>query len=472
MVDDSDVSRALIVRVLERAGFATSSASDGATGVVEAMRSPPDVVVSDLEMTTLDGNQLARCLKSDAATRHVPVVILTSHDEARTRFWSLEHGADAYLVKGGDPTELVATVRRLAAGTAAAEAGPQRAGPDGPLEVLARIVRLLDANLQTSSLSGAVLEAAAGAENLEGAIRSALEALSRVVDCHALGIALAGPSGATLYLSTPVALERRSRTRLERAFAAAVPSSPSRRLEVVDLAPAAAGPLAVDPGLLVTLPLPTRSAPGVLGGLPRRGDDWIRDAAPLVAAVLRPLALALDNAVLTDRLRDLSVHDGLTGLLNHRAVYERLGEELARSARYGGDLSVVLVDLDRFKRVNDRHGHVVGDAVLRRVSAALRSDLRSCDTLGRLGGEEFLAMLPSTGLDGAVEVASRMRSLVHDTSTPVPRGRPVRVTASFGVASLSELTSPARSEELVALADRRLYASKQSGRDRVTSTGP
>ncbi len=471
MVDDSDVTRAMVVRLLQRAGFETSTATDGVVGVLEAMRNPPDIVVSDLEMTTLDGSQLARCLKTDPATRHLPVIILTSHEEARARFWSLETGADAYLIKGGDPGELVTTVERL---LAAAPKPDGRAGtglPDGPLDVLARVVRALDDNLLESVLSQSLLAAAAGAASLEDAVRAVLDALARVVDCHALAVALESPAEVVVFVSTPAASSADSVSRLATLLGNAVGLTSPDDLRLVELGPASGGGPDLPLDGLVMIPLPARSASAILGLIPRRPREWAHHAEGLVQRVVHPLGLALDNAHLSDRLRDLSAHDGLTRLLNHRTIFERLREEVERSNRYGGELSILLADIDHFKQVNDGYGHPVGDSVLRRVATALRQDLRACDALGRYGGEEFLAVLPSTPLAGASGVAERMRCLVEDARTELSGGDLIQVTASFGVASLAELDPPGRAEDLVNLADRRLYAAKRAGRNRVTSIG-
>jgi diguanylate cyclase (GGDEF)-like protein len=152
--------------------------------------------------------------------------------------------------------------------------------------------------------------------------------------------------------------------------------------------------------------------------------------------------------------------DGLTGLINHRRVQVLLAQEVSRAHRFQRPLSVVLLDIDNFKDVNDTHGHPVGDAVLRRVASLLSSVVREVDYLARTGGEEFL--LIATETDGALarEVAERMRLILSNADFGI--GRPV--TASFGVSQL-------RSDEAVAVllqrADERLYWSKRDGRNRV-----
>jgi len=151
---------------------------------------------------------------------------------------------------------------------------------------------------------------------------------------------------------------------------------------------------------------------------------------------------------------------------NHRFIFDRLSEEMERAMRYDQSLSVVLCDLDRFKLVNDTHGHLVGDAVLREGAAALRRCLRTGDLLGRYGGEEFLAVLPQFDLEAARLAAERLRASLEGQVVEVGPAA-IAITASFGVAALSELRGRATPDLLVSLADRRLYEAKAAGRNRV-----
>src|SRR4029079_11318273 len=158
-----------------------------------------------------------------------------------------------------------------------------------------------------------------------------------------------------------------------------------------------------------------------------------------------------------------------------RFIFDRLSEEMERALRYDQSLSVVLCDLDRFKLVNDTHGHLVGDAVLREGAAALRRCLRTGDLLGRYGGEEFLAVLPQVDLEGGRQAAERLRRCLVEHAVAVG-GEEVRITASFGVAELSEVPGTANPDNiadigdiadlLVSLADHRLYEAKAAGRNR------
>lgn len=174
-------------------------------------------------------------------------------------------------------------------------------------------------------------------------------------------------------------------------------------------------------------------------------------------------------------LRDLSVRDQLTGLFNHREFYRLLGVELARSLRYGHQVSLLMMDIDYFKRVNDTFGHLAGDQVLRRLPELIRGQLRVNDIPCRYGGEEFGVILPETGSDQGLEVAERIRSVVAREPIELPDGGSLRITVSVGIATFP---GGARDEQqLVSAADLALYQAKRTGRNRVcvadaAETGP
>jgi diguanylate cyclase (GGDEF)-like protein len=225
------------------------------------------------------------------------------------------------------------------------------------------------------------------------------------------------------------------------------------------------GDLALPRSGTVWLPLALRGATGVLAVVPQDPQDFEVSSRSLLDSLLGPLSLGLDNARLSHRLHELSTLDGLTRQLNHRAIHERLAEELERARRYKHPLSVILCDLDHFKEINDTHGHLIGDAVLREGAVILRRTLRNTDLLGRYGGEEFLMVLPQVDLTAARLAAERLRQSLASASIVVGEDLAVPVTASFGVADRDELTGPVTADLLVSLADRRLYEAKDSGRN-------
>ncbi|HBZ68928.1 MAG TPA: diguanylate cyclase response regulator [Deltaproteobacteria bacterium] len=160
-----------------------------------------------------------------------------------------------------------------------------------------------------------------------------------------------------------------------------------------------------------------------------------------------------------------SMTDAVTGLRSRRYVTEVLAIEVLRARRYRLPLTVMMADLDHFKRVNDRFGHPVGDTVLRRVSDLLRGLLRATDVAGRFGGEEFLVILPQTDREGAVTLAERWRQSLELTALEAPGTKRIRTTVSIGVAEF--MAQMARADELVRAADEALYTAKANGRNRV-----
>jgi len=174
-----------------------------------------------------------------------------------------------------------------------------------------------------------------------------------------------------------------------------------------------------------------------------------------------------------DVLRDLAYLDGLTGLHNRRAFDERLAAELRHAARDRTPLSLVMIDVDRFKRYNDHYGHLAGDDALRQVAAALRAGmLRPMDLVTRFGGEEFACVLPGTDLPGALAVAERLRAAVTALRLPHPTSEvQPHLSISLGVACTTQMPvlTP---QALLAGADAALYQAKSAGRDRVQGFEP
>ena len=163
---------------------------------------------------------------------------------------------------------------------------------------------------------------------------------------------------------------------------------------------------------------------------------------------------------LADQLEAMATHDFLTGAYNRRKLSELVTAEVARAIRYAQPLSLLILDLDHFKQVNDVHGHEAGDTVLVAVAGVLDNTIRSTDSLARWGGEEFVVLAPALGISGAVTLAQRLRTAIAAQEIPGVG----QVTASFGVAEVRPDDTP---DTLLDRADQALYRAKENGRDRV-----
>jgi diguanylate cyclase (GGDEF)-like protein len=191
-------------------------------------------------------------------------------------------------------------------------------------------------------------------------------------------------------------------------------------------------------------------------------------AGTVIKAAVSAIEKAYDfEATLSDKRRFelLASTDPLTGCLNRRALVDRLDLELDRARRYEFPVTILMIDLDRFKAVNDTRGHLVGDAVLRQLGELLRAEVRSVDLVARYGGEEFVVLLPNTASDGGVSFAERLRIRVerYDFATGLS---PIAVTVSIGVATFPA-SSQQTVDELLDTADQALYRAKHDGRNLV-----
>ena len=215
---------------------------------------------------------------------------------------------------------------------------------------------------------------------------------------------------------------------------------------------------------ILCLPLfSKRGIPGMV--ILRRGafgafQDHEKDMA---FSICSQAAFAIENARLFEKVRCLAITDSLTGLFNRRHFLEQAEKEVVRSLRYGNPLSAIMIDIDKFKNVNDSHGHPAGDKVLKSVAKVLSEGCRQTDFIGRYGGDEIVILLIETGFELAREIAERFRQQVSETCVGLPSGKSASVTISLGVSVLGK--SDDSVEKLIHRADKMLFLAKESGRN-------
>ena len=484
IADEDDVLARTISWLLKEQGFDVTVTLGGERLLEALAEHEPDLLMFDVMMRGVDGYDLLHRINADPRWRDMPVLVVSAlpTDEATARLLSL--GATDFVSKPFHVRELLARIRmQLRVRQELLHARSALRSTEVELDRVRT-----EAENRRKIVD--ILHEVTGDFSSEELYHILVRRVARALDISHCSLVLARPGDqvgvvAAAYEAPGLAhLE----IRLERypEIRAALETGEPVLIEDVD-ASALYNDVRLDWAAAGTL-VPYRSVvalPFRLDG-EQAGVIFLRtllDEAPLatsdvefadtvvgagVAAIRRAQMIESTRADKA-RFEVLALTDPLTQTHNRRALMERLTSELERARRYALHLSVLMVDLDHFKAINDSYGHVVGDEVLRGVSRVLQREARAVDVVARFGGEEFVVVLPETGEDGAVALAERIRARVEETP-PVTGGEYgwLRVTVSIGVATVPSprVNSP---EELIAVADEALYRAKAQGRNRVCS---
>lgn len=448
VVDDVPANLKLLEGRLAAEYFEVITATSGREALDVCARAQCDVILLDVMMPGMNGFEVCRRLKADPATHHIPVVIVTALDQPADRVRGLEAGADDFLTKPVADVALFARVRSLAR-----------------LKMLGDELRLRAQTTREIGTTDATMEAMLD-DGLGGRL---LLVDDRVSSYKRIMPALDGSHTVELEVEPHDALFRAA----EGAFDLAIVALGLKNFDALRLC-AQLRSLERTRNLPILLIADPDENPRVVRGLEVGVNDYLLrplDPNELVARVRTQVR----RKRYTDRLRmsvqtsmELAITDGLTGLHNRRYLETHLQALLDQAAVKGRPLSALLVDIDFFKAVNDTHGHDAGDDVLREFAKRLRASVRGIDLACRLGGEEFVVVMPETDATVARLVAERVRGKVAATPFMIARGtEAVAVTASIGIASFQHEGDDAAA--LLKRADVALYRAKTEGRNRVVA---
>jgi two-component system, cell cycle response regulator len=455
LIDPNDAGRTVLAERIRLQGFTVKESKDGADGAIQALEEPPAAVVADLSMPSISGVQLCRLLRSEPGTSRVPVVLRGSEGR-RNHFWAEQAGAFAYVVKGR-MGELVRALRRAIERNSSDDSGFFVVNSTEGLDVRDRIATHLDAALFDSVIAAEV-RSLGTSESFDRLVDLLAQFVSQVTTYRWMCVLRNEPKRLGIHANPSchdVALREAGQ-----ALGVDAAASPVVTVEDDDAVSDAEGP----PPVVVPIHFGD-STIGALALAPRAPAH--QNDSVLVKIIARELGGALRMATLVEESRWMATTDTLTGLLNRRAFLDWGKREVTRSSRYKDSLSMLLLDVDHFKLINDQRGHAMGDTVLASLARLLGANVRSCDVVARWGGEEFVVALPSTPLSGAIQVAERMRKELEAHEILDSGGIRVPVTASFGAA---QLVAQESLEQLVDRADRAMYGAKSAGRNRVFAT--
>jgi two-component system cell cycle response regulator len=445
VVDDILANLKLLEARLTAEYFVVITATDGFEALDICKRGACDLVLLDVMMPGMDGFEVCRLLKQDPDTLHLPVIMVTSLDQTADRVRGLEAGADDFLTKPIDEIALLARVRSLS-----------------------RLKLVVDELRARSSATAGLGVASMQHACDDGRGGRLLLVEDRVNAAHRVSDALRPFYDIDIEADARDALLRAAETDYEIAIVSLSLADfdglrlcgQLRSLERTRHTP-----------LLILADTGDRAR--ILRGLDMGVNDYLQrpiDPDEIVARVrtqVRGRRYADSLRADARNAMELAVVDPLTGLNNRRYLELRVAALLEQAAREERPVSAMILDIDRFKAVNDAFGHDVGDEVLKTFAARVKRVVRGGDLMCRFGGEEFVVIMPDTRLSVAALIGERIRAAVASAPFPIEQGaRAIAVTVSIGIA---ESARDDRPDALFRRADRALYQSKNSGRNRVTA---
>jgi len=481
VVDDDEALLNTLVWILKDKGFDVLAISDSTQLINRLVEEGPDLLMLDIMMPKVDGLRLLEQVKTDDRWRDLPVLMISSMSPEEGTVKALGLGATDFIPKPFRVKELLARVEaHLRTGLAL-----QQARKEAEIRAAEAKARAEEAAIRAEMVD--ILHEVTDALRAEEIYHILARRVAHVLNIAKCSLIVPQPGGVVglVVVASDNPMLRNLEIRLDdypeirRALntndSVLVPHVQSDPLYQEVRQRWSHEGITVTTKSVIAIPFGLKGAQSGVFFLRTSDPDASLTAADVDFAeqVIRTAVNAIEKAyeletVQSDRerFRWLANIDALTGCLNRRAFLERLERELDRVGRYGVQLSILMIDLDRFKDINDTRGHLVGDSVLRQIGDLLRSEARSVDLAARYGGEEFVIVLPDTDCGGGLVFAERLRQRVLSMNF-AEMGEPLTVTVSIGVASATDEGEPATAESLIARADEALYRAKHDGRNRV-----
>jgi len=479
LVDDSLTQLTSLKITLTKLGYNVITASNGIDGIFAAYQDLPDVIISDIIMPEIDGYQFCRLLKNDDLTKHIPIILLSQLNQKIDKFWGLRSGADAFLTKDSNIVNLQSIINKLFENVSTiSDTDKQNLISERKAltsnSIQSKIKQIFDQTLIESTIINEFRTLSEHILNTKTLSNEIISLISSIIDFNVIGIFFKDRDDnkeKTVFLGVNnVSMDDNILNDLKKdvfsslfnrysdndnSYSYKIIENIANELNIVN---------AITDFKSKTI-IPITYSDKLLGAIciyHSQANKFF--SSKILDIVLEELKILMRMKWLYSETKYLTIIDSLTGLYNRRYFQQSIEREFSRAKRYGNHLTIAMIDLDFFKKINDQYGHQFGDKVLVDVATIFKDSLRRTDYISRYGGEEFVLILPETDKENAYIPLERIRQKISEIPIYF-ENKPVTVTVSIGIANYCREHND--SDALIKSADVALYKAKESGRNKV-----
>jgi two-component system, cell cycle response regulator len=465
IVDDDLMLKVMFEDILHAHGYQTYHASNGREAVRLLKEHKPEIILMDIVMPEMDGIEACKAIRSIKLPIRPSIIMVSNNKDKDAIVEALENGADDFIIKPIDAMQLIA---RIHAQSRIKSFYREIYEDKKNLETILEVMHTVSSTLKTEEVLYTIVKKVA---EITGAIRCSIVLIAK----EDVGYVLASHENPNMqeikidlnrYPEIREVLKNKGPVVVEDIPRNPLMTNVQELVKNLDKMNILILPIVLEEEVIGTLLLRTK----------RFDKCFAEKDIKLCQIIAQTVCHAVKNARLFEEvskeketMKILATTDGLTEVYNHNFFYTRLEEEFNRAVRYGTTISLIMIDVDDFKKINDTYGHRTGDYVLKEIADIIKRLVRKTDIVARYGGEEFSVILPHTNLDGAEEEAERIRETISNHR--YANISKETLTMSFGVVSYPSMKTIMNTGDFVNLADTALYEAKRSGKNKVVVLG-
>lgn len=469
LIDDSKTQLNTLKILFKREGFDVEIACDGIEGYQKIFECAPDIIISDILMPNLTGYQLCRLAKDNPLTKDIPIILLTILEQKIDKLWSKKSGADMFLLKSTEFENIINCVNKILQEKPLSDEIKEKIQkqPFSKSLIQTELNQILDNSLMQATVLNEfrLLAMHLGDEN--SMAKNLFEMLSSILNFE-LAFLVINPPGVNekeVYASSCVnfentAIKEAAKKSVECIFGENTEYNFRTVYENWNETEKISVNISQHPYIHQI-----KYRDDILGAIcffctPDKNIEQQK----LFNVLLKEIDLLITVQALYAQNKFLSLTDSLTGLYNRRYLMENIEREFVRSQRYEKELSIAMIDIDFFKKINDIYGHQAGDFMLKEITQIIKQGLRKCDLLFRFGGEEVLALMPETEKEKALIPLEKIRKKIEETEF-VYNDKVIKTSISIGITDTAQKINSL--EMFIGLADKAMYQAKNNGRNRI-----